>query len=329
MDRIMINFFSPSVSEMDLKANSNDNHLIERVYVSPMQIALSREDYSLMRFLLDNGGDLNRACCDGMFPLEYAFHHNKKELVDFLLDNGADPTIIELGCPFNIEMAKYMITKGANRNTIKIDCALWDKERALALLQLRPDLSGESFGDFDFDELLKHNVDLEKFEPLTDYLDDIGERFIFIADGATWIWRWVNEAYPNATQILDFYHAVEHLSHFAKFYYKNKDERNKWINKQKLNLLNDKIESIIKEIGNIKCSKSVDKERNKLLTYLNNNQHRMLYKTFKDRGLRIGSGAIESAHRTVIQKRMKQSGQRWSIKGAQYVIDLRQIKEFN
>ena len=154
MDRIMISFFSPSVSDIDLKANSNDNHLIERVSVSPVQIALSREDYSLMRFLIDNGADLNTACCDGMFPLEYAFHHNKKQLVDFLLENGADPKIIELGCPFDIEMAKYMISKGANRNTIKIDCALWDKERALALLQLRPDLKSESIGDFEFDELL-------------------------------------------------------------------------------------------------------------------------------------------------------------------------------
>lgn len=154
MDRIMINFFSNSVSEVDLKANSDDNYLIERVSVSPLQIALSREDYSLMRFLIDNGADLNRTCCDGMFPLEYAFHHNKKDLVDFLLENGANPKIIELGCPFDIDMAKYMISKGANRNTIKIDCALWDKERALALLQLRPDLKGESIGDFDFDELL-------------------------------------------------------------------------------------------------------------------------------------------------------------------------------
>ena len=154
MDRIMINFFSPSLSEIDLKANSNDNHLVERASVSPIQIALSREDYSLMRFLIDNGANLNRACCDGMFPLEYAFHHNKKDLVDFLLKNGADPKIIQLGCPFNIEMAKYMISKGANRNTIKIDCALWDKDRALALLQLRPDLEGENLGDFDFNELL-------------------------------------------------------------------------------------------------------------------------------------------------------------------------------
>ncbi|MEZ4884583.1 MAG: hypothetical protein R3E32_07660 [Chitinophagales bacterium] len=49
----------------------------------------------------------------------------------------------------------------------------------------------------------------------------------------------------------------------------------------------------------------------------------MMYKTFRDTGLFIGSGAIESAHRTVIQKRLKQSGQRWTLDGAQKIIDLR------
>ena len=49
----------------------------------------------------------------------------------------------------------------------------------------------------------------------------------------------------------------------------------------------------------------------------------MKYKTYKARGLLIGSGPIESAHRTVIQKRLKQSGQRWTHQGAQYVANLR------
>jgi ankyrin repeat protein len=162
MDRIMISFFSTAISEIDLKANTNENYLIERVSVSPLQIALSREDFPFMRFLLDNGVDPNKSCCDNMLPLEYAFHHNKKELVNFLIENGANPKIIQLGCPFDVEITKYMIAKGANPNTIKIDCALWDKERALALLELRPDLSTSSIADFDFNELL-HKPKLLKF----------------------------------------------------------------------------------------------------------------------------------------------------------------------
>lgn len=198
---------------------------------------------------------------------------------------------------------------------------------------------GRIFSDKDIFELDKHHnwiknsvycghlgdsaSFLDKFEPLTDLLDDLRERLVFIADGATWIWRWITENYPNATQILDFFHGMEHISKFAKLQFKEEQTLKAWIAKQKVALLNDKIAQVIEEIEGLKCSKSVDNKRKVLLTYLRNNQHRMLYKTYQEKGLRIGSGAIESAHRTVIQKRMKQSGQRWTIDGAQKIIDLR------
>ena len=63
----------------------------------------------------------------------------------------------------------------------------------------------------------------------------------------------------------------------------------------------------------------------KIVTYFKNNQHRMLYKTYRDRGLLIGSGPIESAHRFVLQKRMKQSGQKWTVKGGQAIANLRVV----
>ena len=58
----------------------------------------------------------------------------------------------------------------------------------------------------------------------------------------------------------------------------------------------------------------------------------MLYEVitnFKDKGLLIGSGAIEAAHRNVIQKRLKLSGQRWTVKGAQQVANLRVCEKSN
>ena len=53
------------------------------------------------------------------------------------------------------------------------------------------------------------------------------------------------------------------------------------------------------------------------------NQYRMKYNECLEYGLFIGSGAIEAAHRTVVQCRMKRSGQRWSPKGAQNMLNLR------
>ena len=170
----------------------------------------------------------------------------------------------------------------------------------------------------------KHTDFLTKFEPLVDIFEPLKERLVFIADGASWIWNWVEESYPKATQVLDFYHGAEHLSKFAKLYFKDKATQKTWLTKQKNYLLNDKILTVIKGMEQLeKRTKKSEEERLRLLVYLGNNKNRMYYKAFRDKGIAIGSGAIESAHRTVIQKRLKQSGQRWTLDGAQKIIDLR------
>ena len=60
-----------------------------------------------------------------------------------------------------------------------------------------------------------------------------------------------------------------------------------------------------------------------MLTYITSNKQRINYKTYLDDNLFIGSGALESAYKDVIQKRMKLSGQRWTLKGAQQIVNLR------
>ncbi|MEM6845493.1 MAG: hypothetical protein AAF632_24985 [Bacteroidota bacterium] len=92
---------------------------------------------------------------------------------------------------------------------------------------------------------------------------------------------------------------------------------------------------ILKHQGLRSCRKGIDQidyrtktqqsEKAKLDYYLDNNAERMKYPEYLGRGLLIGSGAIESAHRTVIQHRMKLSGQRWSKKGARRMLNLRTL----
>lgn len=165
---------------------------------------------------------------------------------------------------------------------------------------------------------------IEKFEKVVDPYDFLGEDLIFINDGAPWINTWISESYPNATNILDFYHGTEYLYDFAKIVWKDKSKQSNWANSQKLLLLNDGIGKVIDNINEIKVQGKVkEAAKNKILTYFGNNQHRMLYKTYAERGLLIGSGPIESAHRFVLQKRLKQSGQLWTRKGAQAVANLR------
>jgi hypothetical protein len=157
-------------------------------------------------------------------------------------------------------------------------------------------------------------------------------RLVFISDGAPWIRNWVEDAFSNAISVLDYFHASEHLYNFAKEYFKEEGrekEKKKWVKQQENLLLNSKVVTVIKNIGTlIEKDGGTDKKNaaQKLIDYYKSNQDRMDYKMYKKIGSGvIGSGAIESAHRTVVQKRMKLSGQRWSKRGAQNMLNLRVV----
>jgi hypothetical protein len=164
----------------------------------------------------------------------------------------------------------------------------------------------------------------EFFPKLERHLAGIGTKKVFIADGAKWIWNWVEDNYPGATQILDYYHAVEKIETLARAYFKNEEQKKKWLQEQKKLLLEDAVAEVI---GNIQSIKSRNQESSQAketaIQYYTEHEDRMLYKTFREKGLLIGSGPIEAAHRNVIQQRLKLSGQKWSVQGAQGIANLR------
>jgi hypothetical protein len=161
---------------------------------------------------------------------------------------------------------------------------------------------------------------LKKFEC---YVDDYKKK-VCIADGATYIWNWADAKYPEMVQILDYYHAVEKLSGYATEEIPDEGQRKQWTEKQKKLLLDNQAETILKTIKQQKGrTDASEKQRKTVITYYENNLKRMQYKTFKEAGYMIGSGAIESAQRNVVQQRLKLSGQKWSIKGAQRIVNLR------
>lgn len=169
-----------------------------------------------------------------------------------------------------------------------------------------------------------HQTFTDKLELVVDSFESLGTDLVFINDGASWINNWIVESYPNATNILDFYHAAEYLHDFAKVMWKDEEKRQDWVSRQRWSMLNDQIVQVIQDIDaqNVK-GKTKQAAKNKILTYYRNNQHRMYYKTYRNRGLLIGSGPIESAHRFVLQKRLKQSGQKWTRQGGQAIANLR------
>ena len=159
-----------------------------------------------------------------------------------------------------------------------------------------------------------------QMEDLIDAYEVNENRLIFISDGAPWIRNWIEDAYPRAVSVLDYYHAAEHLHGFADKHFKVDKKRKGWTEKQKELLLQSKVATVIKNVKRLSDSK----EALQLIDYYEANRQRMDYSKYKQIGAGIiGSGAIESAHRTVVQKRMKLSGQRWSAQGAQNMLSLR------
>lgn len=158
------------------------------------------------------------------------------------------------------------------------------------------------------------------FLPKMEYCIENIKHKVFIADGARWIWNWVEDTYPDCEQIVDFFHAKEHLYEFAKEYFKDKNQRDKWASKQSQVMLSQGISPIIKVLNNL--TNKTEKLR-QLIGYYKNHEKRMQYHIFKEKGLLIGSGAIESAHKDVLQKRLKLSGQRWTKQGLQQMAQLR------
>jgi hypothetical protein len=178
---------------------------------------------------------------------------------------------------------------------------------------------------------VSHLGGVDTFLPkLERHIAMVKNKKIFISDGAKWIWNWVEDNYPGATQIIDYYHAIEKIESLAKVNYAKEEKRKNWVEEQKELLMNDGVYEVIMNIQNLKPRTEQAKEvRQMALRYFIEHEDRMLYKTFKDKGLLIGSGPIESAHRNVIQKRLKLSGQKWSKKGANAIANLRCYKLSN
>ena len=165
---------------------------------------------------------------------------------------------------------------------------------------------------------------MNRFDPIIIPYGHLDERLVFISDGALWIKNWITENYPEATQILDLYHVKEHLAKFAELAQPDAVKRRKWLDDQSNRLLNGSLGQVIHSVRAFTLPlPRARKEQQNLVKYLLDNEYRMQYQDYLENGLFIGSGAIEAAHRTVVQCRLKRSGQRWSVNGAQNMLNLR------
>jgi len=148
---------------------------------------------------------------------------------------------------------------------------------------------------------------------------------VVIGDGAVWIWNLSAQHFPGAVEIVDIYHAREHIWEVAKkLFPADERHRQRWAEGLIDKLNEGKIEALVKAL---RRTNSPSTELAHLLeteaAYFDRNADRMRYPNFRKQHLFVGSGVVEAGCRTVIGSRLKRSGMFWSVSGADKIIALR------
>ena len=152
------------------------------------------------------------------------------------------------------------------------------------------------------------------------------EKKVVLGDGAEWIWNLAAQHFPGAIQIVDLFHARQHLWDLARLLLpQDAKRRNAWIGlHQKRWLDQGKIEKLV---ASLRLIQTADPDlAQKLRTeadYFASHAHRMRYPEFRKQHFFVGSGVIEAGCKSVIGHRLKQSGMFWTVNGANSILALR------
>jgi len=148
---------------------------------------------------------------------------------------------------------------------------------------------------------------------------------IVLGDGAKWIWCIAAEHFPGAIEIVDLYHAREHLAKVTKLVYGDKSLlAQEWLAARRKELDDGNVEAVLAamsqtRLGDGDAQEEVEKE----MEYFRGNAKRMRYAEFRRRGFFVGSGVVEAGCKTIFGQRLKLSGMHWTVKGANAIIALR------
>jgi hypothetical protein len=146
---------------------------------------------------------------------------------------------------------------------------------------------------------------------------------VLISDGATWIRNMGKELFPDAVQILDLYHLAENLYTFGKYIFGGEAGKYTPWAEELLGLAKEsKTEELVERLRPYK-DKSFPPGVPNIYSHVNNNRDKIDYAEYKGKGYYIGSGAIESGNKVVVERRCKQAGMRWDERNAQYMLALR------
>ena len=158
---------------------------------------------------------------------------------------------------------------------------------------------------------------------------DRAQEVVYIGDGAAWVWENCRQTFPGAVEILDFYHASEHVGQLAAAIHDNDPAqaeacRSRWCHDMK----QTSPAALLAECHNLLDSHPEwsESKRNAIqlqINYLESHASRTEYGQYQAKGWFVGSGVVEAGCKTVVGRRLKQSGMFWGQTGAEDILSLR------
>lgn len=166
----------------------------------------------------------------------------------------------------------------------------------------------------------------------------LARRLVFLGDGAAWVWKTAGELFPKAIQVLDWYHALEHLWAVGRARFGSEEKALwAWVQARENELWEGRMEEVLAALREVsrtlgapdpKLSPEARERDPRWIAYHNvgyfeENGGRMDYPRYRAENLPIGSGVIESSCKHVVGDRLKGSGMRWDDEGAEDLLALR------
>jgi hypothetical protein len=151
------------------------------------------------------------------------------------------------------------------------------------------------------------------------------QKQVVIGDGAPWIWNLVGEHFPGARQMVDLYHARQHLGELSgKLWPSDERPRWRWTRKQQKKLDGGRIGPLVRQSRSLsRAHPPAIEEVRREADYFAANAPRMRYPAFRRQHLFVGSGVVEAGCKTLVGSRLKRSGMFWGVRGAHAIIALR------
>src|SRR2546423_14743403 len=153
-------------------------------------------------------------------------------------------------------------------------------------------------------------------------------RIVKVADGAQDNWRYLGETLPFGEEVLDFYHAAEHLGAAlgAAYGEGTPTYQERWETlREVLRDVPEGVDTVIGALCRLRTRYPRRQAIHKALAYFREHRHRMRYASLRAQHLPIGSGVVEAACKTLVSQRLKRSGMRWRTAGGQAILTLRAL----